>query len=289
MNPLTALSGQTEIYAVLGKPIKHSLSPLMHNTGFLELGLDKAYIAFEAAPDKMKLAIDMMRAFNIKGFNLTMPLKEEVIPYLDQLSPEAKLIGAVNCVDNKNGILTGYNTDSKGFALSVLKKYEKIPKRAFVLGAGGVAKAICVQLALQGTEEIYITNRHVERANILANKLRGIGSLQVHVVSWDRTIWETIMPDSEIIVNATSLGMANNGNLAKCIPWQNICKETIIYETIYNPLETGFLQQARDVGLTTVEGLDLLLYQGAIAFEIWTGLEMPLHAVREAMTRYIRK
>lgn len=285
----TALSGQTEIYAVLGKPIKHSLSPMIHNTAFLETGLDKVYVAFEAMPDKLKLAIDMMRAFDIKGFNLTMPLKEEVIQYLDQLSPEAELIGAVNCVDNKNGILTGYNTDSRGFALSVLKKHSQIPKRAFVLGAGGVSKAICVQLVLQGVEQIYITNRHTERAKTLADKVSVIGETKIDVIPWDRKDWEKIMPECGIIINATSLGMGNAGNMAALIPWSNISKKAIVYETIYNPLETGFLKHAREIGLSTVEGLDLLLYQGAIAFEIWTGREMPLSVVKTAMARYLSK
>lgn len=289
MNQPYDISGRTEIYTVLGNPIKHSLSPLIHNTAFKYRGMDKVYIALAAMPDKLKLAIDMMRAFDIKGVNLTMPLKEEVIKYLDKLSPEAKLIGAVNCVHNMNGILTGYNTDSKGFALSVLKKNGAMPGKAFVIGAGGVAKAIVVQLALQAVEKIYIANRSAKRAESLANKVRNIGQTDVEVVTWDKNVWKKIMPTCGIIINATSFGMRNNGDLAPLIPWQSIGKETVIYETIYEPLETGFLNSAKKSDLVVVEGLDLLLYQAAIAFEIWTGAEMPLDVVKKSMTSYLMK
>lgn len=284
---LYEISGRTELYAVLGNPIKHSLSPLIHNTAFHSESMDKVYVALEVLPENLKLAIDMMRAFSIKGFNLTMPLKEEVIKYIDALSPEAEAIGAVNCIVNKNGMLTGYNTDSKGFAMAVLNKKNSIPKTAFILGAGGVAKAIVVQLILQGVEKIYIANRTFERAIALANKIGNQKQACIEVVPWDPEIWKKIMPMCGIIINGTSLGMRNNGNLAFLIPWENVNKETIVFETIYEPFETGFLKRARELNLMTVEGLDLLLYQAAIAFRIWTEKEMPVHIVKENLTRFL--
>lgn len=283
------ISGKTELYAVLGNPIKHSLSPFIHNTAFRMRSMDKVYVALEVLPDKLKLAIDMMRAFGIKGFNLTMPLKEDVIRYIDALSPEAEAIGAVNCILNKNGRLTGYNTDSQGFALAVLNKKGSIPKTAFILGAGGVAKAIVAQLVLQGVERIYIANRTLNRAEALADKFKNKKQTTLEVVPWKPEIWGKIMSGCGLIVNATSVGMKNNGNLAPSIPWQSINTEAIVFETIYEPLETEFLKRARELKLMTVEGLDLLLYQAAIAFEIWTGQEMPLPVIKENLTRYLTR
>lgn len=283
------ISGKTELYAVLGNPIKHSLSPFIHNTAFRLRSMDKVYVALEVLPDKLKLAIDMMRAFGIKGFNLTMPLKENVIQYIDALSPEAEAIGAVNCILNENGRLTGYNTDSQGFALAVLNKKGSIPKTAFILGAGGVAKAIVAQLVLQGVERIYIANRTLKRAEALADKFKNKKQANLEVVPWKPEIWGKIMSGCGLIVNATSVGMKNNGNLALSIPWQSINTEAIVFETIYEPLETEFLKRARELKLMTVEGLDLLLYQAAIAFEIWTGQEMPLPVIKENLTRYLTR
>lgn len=281
------ISGKTEIYALFGDPVSHSLSPIIYNSAFEYEKMDKVYIVFKAGKNDIKLAVDMARTFSIKGFNLTMPLKEEILQYLDELSPEAELIGAVNCVKNEGGKLTGYNTDSSGFGLSLLSKSGKYPSAVFILGAGGVAKAVTAHLAMNKVGKIYITNRNHGRALSLADKLCCFKQTEVEILPWESSKWGNALGESDAIVNCTSLGMNNKGDLAALVPWQHIKKGALIYDTVYEPLETTFLKKASELNFDTVKGTSLLINQAAAAFNIWTGREAPVEVMKKSVEEYL--
>ncbi|HHW01761.1 MAG TPA: shikimate dehydrogenase [Thermoanaerobacterales bacterium] len=287
MNNYHVISGKTDIYAILGDPVSHSLSPVIHNSAFKYENLDKVFIALKTGKENLKLAMEMVRTFSIKGLSVTMPLKEEILQYLDKLSPEAQLIGAVNCINNENGILTGYNTDSRGFGLSLLAKYNRYPSIAFVFGAGGVAKAVAVELAMNKVKKIYITNRNFERAKSLEDKLSFFKETNVEVIQWEDVKWNNALNESDLIVNCTSLGMNNKGDLSLLVPWDKVRKDAIIYETVYEPLETTFLKKARSLNLDTIAGINLLIYQAAVAFEIWTGKVAPLKIMEQSVVNFL--
>jgi len=287
MNDSRVISGKTDIYAVLGDPISHSLSPVIHNSAFEYENLDKIFIALKTGKHDLKLAMDMVRTFSIKGLSITMPLKEEILQYLDKLSPEAQFIGAVNCVSNEDGKLTGYNTDSSGFGLSLSSKYKRFPSAAFMFGAGGVAKAIAVQLAMNKVKKINITNRNFERAKSLADKLSFFKETDVEVIPWECMKWSNALNESDLIVNCTSLGMNNKGDLSALIPWNEVRKDAVIYETVYEPLETAFLKKAASQNPDTVAGINLLIHQAAAAFQIWTGKSAPLEVIKKSVFAYL--
>lgn len=281
------ISGKTEIYALFGDPVSHSLSPIIYNSAFEHEKMDKVYIVFKAGKKDLSLAIDMARTFSIKGFNLTMPLKEEILQYLDKISPEAELIGAVNCVKNEDGILTGYNTDSIGFGMSLLSTRGKYPSCAFVFGAGGAAKAVTAHLAMNKVGKIYITNRNYERARTLTEKLSSYDKIEVEILPWESRMWCGALNESDLIVNCTSLGMNNKGNLAELIPWECVGKDTMIYETIYEPLNTAFIMKADSLNLDNVKGTNLLIHQAAVAFKIWTDREAPLDVIKKSVADFL--
>lgn len=283
------ISGKTDIYAILGDPVSHSLSPIIHNSAFEHEKLDKVFIAFKTGKEDLSMAMKMVRTFSIKGLSVTMPLKEEILQYLDKLSPEARLIGAVNCVINDDGILTGYNTDSSGFGLSLLSKYNKYPSTVFIFGAGGVAKAVAVHLAMNKVKKIYITNRNYDRATALADKLSNFKEIEVRILPWEIRQWSNALNESDLIVNCTSLGMNNKGDLAVLVPWQYVQKNAVIYDTVYEPLETSFLKKAGSLNLDTVAGTSLLIHQAAVAFKIWTGREAPLEIMEKSIVEYLVK
>ncbi|NLC63803.1 MAG: shikimate dehydrogenase [Thermoanaerobacterales bacterium] len=290
MSDYRVISGKTDIYAVIGDPVIHSLSPVVHNAVFQHEKLDKVYLALRVDKKGLKLAIDSVRLFGIKGLNVTMPLKEDVLKHLDHLSPEAELIGAVNCVANCDGVLKGYNTDSTGFWRSL----EKIsvggqPDKVFIFGAGGVSKAIATKVAIRGVEVVYVTNRTHERAVVLANKLRCLKKTDIRVVEWNPESWRKVIGECHIIVNCTSIGMNNRGDLAQIVPWLEIRNDAIIYETIYEPFETNFIIKARELQLKAVGGINLFIHQACDSSRIWTCREPPYNVIAKAIRNYIKK
>jgi shikimate dehydrogenase len=284
------ISGKTDIYAVIGDPVIHSLSPVVHNAVFQHEKLDKIYLALRADKCGLKLAIDAVRLFDIKGLNVTMPLKEDILKYLDDLSPEAELIGAVNCIDNNNGFLTGYNTDSTGFWRSLgALAVEHVPDEVFIFGAGGVARAITAQLVIKGVKVIYLTNRNRDRAIELAKRLDCLKKTDIRVVQWEPEKWRKVIGECCLIVNCTPLGMNNKGNLAQIVPWQAIRNDALIYETIYEPFETTFVKKAEQLGLKSIGGVSLFIHQACDSLKIWTGKQPPIGVIRLAIEDYIKK
>jgi shikimate dehydrogenase len=262
-------NAKTILCGIIGNPIEHSLSPAIHNAAFEHLGLNYTYLAF--CVSDMAGAIQGMKALNIRGFSVTVPHKIEVIKYLDQIDPVAQQIGAVNTVVNDNGYLTGYNTDWLGFVRS-LEAYTSIPdKRVVILGAGGVARAIAFGIKERGGN-MTILNRavEIEMAQALATEIG---------CQWgDLTQYETVTT-AEIVINTTPVGMYPD--VAKTvIPTQHLRPEQIIYDVVYNPLETRLLREAKERGCQVIPGYEMLLLQGVAQFELWTGKSAPVDLMR---------
>lgn len=281
------ITGHTGLMCLLGSPCKHSISPMMHNKAFEALGLDYRYLAFEVNETTLKTAVEGLKALGARGFNLTMPCKNQMVSLCDELSPAAKLIGAVNTVVNNNGILTGHNTDGIGYMQSVKDAgFDIIGKKMTLLGAGGAATAILVQAALDGVSEISVflrkTSRFYERAEITAKALMEETNCKIKLCDFnDPELLRHELADSAILVNGTSIGMAPDVDACP-IPSADLLPDGIIVsDIIYNPKETKLLTMAREKGLPYFNGTYMLLYQGAEAFRLWTGCEMPIELIKQ--------
>ena len=281
--PDRKISGHTLLYAVIGDPVKHSLSPLLMNSAFAANHIDAVYVALTVKETSARLAMDMVRNFGFGGVNVTMPLKQAIIPWLDHLSPAAELVGAANCVINREGVLTGHNTDCTGFRLSLTDHFSQAPTAAFLLGAGGAARAIASELVRWGCRTLFITNRSRDKAEELAGILRPHGRTDIRVLDWRSSAWPTVLAEVDLLVNATSIGMGGSGNLAELLPWDYLKREMIVFETVYNPMETEFLRQARQYGLRALPGTELLLWQAVAGFELWTGTAAPRDVMKSSL------
>lgn len=272
------IDANTDIYCILGYPVRHSKSPMMHNKAFEILGINACYVAFEIRPGDLGDAIKSMKALGIKGANITIPFKEDVIPLLDSISDEARDIGAVNTIKNDDGILRGFNTDGVGFVAS-LKENLINPKglKVLVLGAGGASRAIVYSLIKEGAH-VYISNRTMQKAILLCNQMRQFStSIQTLDIN-DITAKDTIS-DVSLIVNTTSLGLKPDDPLP--IPATYLGKQHIVCDIIYK--KTPLLKEASRLGIKTIDGSGMLLHQGVIAFEIWTGLQPPVEEMRKQL------
>ena len=282
----TQITGHTTLTALLGSPVAHSISPMMHNTAFSMLGLDYAYLAFDVSPEKLKEVVAALKIMNCRGFNCTMPHKNLVCECVDQLSDAASLIGAVNTVVNDNGILTGHNTDGVGYMQSIQTEgYDIIGKKMTLLGTGGAATAIIAQAALDGVKEISIFNRRgnsFEKAKTLIDRINKKTSCKVALYDLaDTSTLKKEIQESAILTNCTSVGMAPNTD-ACLIPDQSYFHENLLVaDIIYNPETTKLMKLAQEAGCRTCNGLYMLLYQGAEAFRIWTGKEMPIAPIKK--------
>lgn len=280
------ITGHTRLTGLLGSPVEHSISPMMHNAAFRELGLDYAYLAFDVGTENLKTAVEGLKALNVRGFNLTMPDKNLMCSFCDRLSPAAEIIGAVNTVVNEDGILTGHTTDGTGYMMAVKDAgYDIIGKKMTLLGAGGAGTSILVQAALDGVSEIAVFNRRTpffERAERIIEKLRERTSCKVRLYDYeDESVLYREIGESTILVNATSVGMEPNTDACILQNSSVFHPGLIVSDVIYNPKETKLLKMARKVGCPTFNGMYMLLYQGAEAFRIWTGREMPVERIKE--------
>lgn len=282
------ITGHTGLMCLLGSPCKHSISPMMHNKSFEALGLDYTYLAFETDETNLEAVVNGLKAIGVHGFNLTMPCKNKMTELCDVLSPAAKFIGAVNTVVNENGILTGHNTDGIGYMQSVKDAgYDIIGKKMTLLGAGGAATAILVQAALDGVREISVflrkTSRFYERAEATAAALQKETNCKITLCDFhDEELLRRELADSAIVVNATSIGMAPNADACPIPDVSYLPDGIIVSDIIYNPKETKLLSMAREKGLPHFNGSYMLLYQGAEAFRLWTGQDMPVPLIKES-------
>lgn len=281
------ITGKTGLMGLIGSPVGHSGSPAMYNYSFEKLGLDYAYLAFDIKVEEVEQAIDAIKTFRMRGCNVTMPCKTEAVKYMDELSPAARIIGAVNTIVNEDGKLIGHITDGQGFVDSLRDHGVEIAgKKITVCGGGGAATAIQVQCALEGAKEISIFNikdGFFERTVETADKIKQEKPDCV-VNVFDIADLETMkkeMADSDIFANATIVGM-------KPMEGETVVKDTAMYhpglvvvDAVYNPKETRMLREAKEAGCICINGQGMLLWQGAAAFKLYTGLEMPVQEVKE--------
>ena len=280
------ITGHTKLTGLLGSPVEHSISPMMHNESFRQLGLDYAYLAFDVGTDKLEVAVEGLKALGVRGFNLTMPDKNLMCSLVDELSTAAKIGGAVNTVVNEGGVLKGYTTDGTGFMRAVKEAGKDIiGKKMTLLGAGGAAAAILVQAALDGVAEISVFNIRddfFQRAEGIMAELRKETDCVLNLYDFsDPELLKKEIDESTILVNGTPIGMAPKTN--RCIITDDSVfrKDLYVFDVIYNPEETLLLKKAKAAGCETQNGLNMLLYQGAEAFELWTGKEMPVDIIKQ--------
>ncbi|HEY31591.1 MAG TPA: shikimate dehydrogenase [Dehalococcoidia bacterium] len=279
------VSGRTRLCGLIGDPVEHTMSPAMHNAAYQQMGLDYVYVPFRVRPEELGKAIDGMRAFNIRGLNVTIPHKVAVIPFLDKLDPLAEKIGAVNTIVNDNGVLTGYNTDATGFLHALFEKgVEPRGKKALILGAGGASRAVSLILADSGAERLIILNRSEELdwAYELAGNISQLYNMDAKAGELNRESLDSVMEriDISILVNATSVGMTPNIEDSPVDAYL-LRPELVVFDVVYNPLRTRLLRDAEAAGAETISGIEMLAWQGALAFEKWTGREAPLDLMRK--------
>ncbi len=281
------ISGHTGLLGLLGSPVKHSVSPMMHNLSFRILGLDYVYLCFEADESTLKKTVDSMVTLNARGFNLTMPNKNLMPQFCDELSLASQISGAVNTVINDNGVLTGTTTDGIGFMRSVESEgYDILGKKMTLFGTGGVATAMATQAAIDGVSEIAIygiKDKFYDRAIKVVNDLNERTECKVSLNTYDDdNKLRNDIKESAVVANGTSVGMAPNTDACILSDSSYFEKDQLVYDVIYNPRETKFLKLAKDAGCNTLNGMYMLLYQGARSFELWTGREMPVDEVKKA-------
>ena len=291
MSDLGRIDGRTKLLGLLATPIGHSLSPAMHNMSLRKLGLNYAYMAFEVGNEQLEDVVTGMRALNVRGFNVSMPNKTKIGPLLDELSPAAQFTGAVNTVVNENGKLIGHITDGTGY-MRALKEagISIIGKKMVLMGAGGAATAIAIQAALDGVAEIAIFNRDDEyyaraekNVDIINNQMEGVTcKATVHRLE-DLDALKAAIAEADILTNGTGVGMKplEGQSLIPDASW--LRPELIVSDVVYIPRKTRLLEMAEEAGCRTINGLGMMLYQGAKAFEMWTGQEMPVEYVKEQM------
>ena len=282
------ITGHTRFGGLLGYPVAHSISPQMHNYSFRRLGIDAVYLCFSVLPEQLGETVRTFRNLDCFGFNLTMPDKTAVLEYLDELSPAARMIGAVNTVVNDHGRLIGTSTDGQGYMESLKDAgIDIIGKKITVLGAGGAATAIAMQAGLDGVSEISIFNRQDEfweRALENAEKLnKKTGCRAAAYQLEDTEALRREIADSVLLANGTSCGFAEQVGLSPVPDESFLRPDLIVTDAIYVPEQTALLEMAERVGCRTLNGVGMMLYQGAAAFKIWTGREMPVDLVKEVL------
>lgn len=284
----------TNILGIIGYPIGHTFSPLMHNTAIKHLGLDYIYLPFEVKKENMALAIGGLKGLGINGINVTIPHKESVISYLDNLDDNARFIGAVNTIKLEDGRLKGYNTDGLGFlkSLKIDAQENAKGKNIIILGAGGAARAIAIQMALEEANSIIIANRTGERGEELAVHINAKCKMQnvkckVKAISLRDNSLVEYFKKADIIINTTSVGMIDSNT--PLFPYNYISDRHLVCDIVYKPIETKLLKEASVRGARFLNGLGMLIYQGSLSFKIWTGHEMPVEIVKKVLMEELTK
>lgn len=276
MESLAVISGKTAVFCVLGHPVGHSLSPAMHNAALREMGLDGVYVAFDVAPEGLGAAVLGLQALGVRGVNCTIPHKEALVPLMDELSPDAELIGAVNTIVFQEGRRIGHNTDAPGFLADLRARgCDPAGKEALVLGAGGSARAVVVALARCGAR-VALANRTPQRAEELARHVNAaVGEERVRPLAMEPSALQEAVQAAGLLVNTTSLGMSPRVGEMAPVPPQAFHPELFVYDLIYNPRETALLRTARERGAGAAHGAGMLARQGALSLELWTGRPAP--------------
>ncbi len=279
------ISGRSVILGVIGDPIKHSFSPYLHNSVASELGINVCYVPFQVKPADLQDAVAGLKAMGIKGFNVTVPHKERIIPLLDHCDADALAMGAVNTVVNKDGVLFGYNTDGKGFLYSLLNHHQ-VPikdKHIVFLGAGGTAKALSYVCLQNQVSSITIINRSLAKASLLKEELLTLNlATDICVLQRDDLACIAALSQADLVINVTSLGMSADDALPfDSTDWFRV--DQCLFDVIYNPKETRFLSLGRERGLKTINGLTMLAAQAAYAFELFLDVDAPMASFFNAL------
>ncbi|MCX5711847.1 MAG: shikimate dehydrogenase [Candidatus Omnitrophica bacterium] len=276
-----------KIYGVLGYPVKHSLSPLMHNAALRRFKIEAEYKLFEKSPRELKSFLRSLPQENVHGLNVTVPHKENVIKFLDTVSSEARLIGAVNTVQIRSGKLLGFNTDGAGFIKHLTRdlKFNPKKKNVVIIGAGGAAKAVAVFLAKSGIRQLDIFDIDKNKVSQLVTHLK-INFPKVNFVQ-AKTASELKISECDLLINATPLGMKSLDILPADV--RLIRQGTLVYDLVYNPKQTKFLKIAKQKGARVSNGLGMLLYQGALSFKYFTGKNAPVEVMRRALNRGVNR
>jgi shikimate dehydrogenase len=282
------ITGKTRVCGVIGDPIEHTLSPLMHNAAFEALKLDYVFLAFKVKPAEVGNAIAGMRALNIRGLNVTMPHKSTIMNFLDRIDLSAQIINSVNTILNKESTLFGFNTDGVG-ALKALRENGVEPKgrKVLLLGAGGAARAIAYTMAKEA-DELAVLNRTGKQAQNLAKLLEKTANKKIVAGSLSPSEIQHNIQDSDILINATSVGMKPKADESPVSP-KLLRRNLAIMDIVYNPLETKLAKDAKAAGAQVVSGVEMLIYQGAASFEIWTGKSAPVEVMRKAALKHLQK
>lgn len=282
------ITGKTRVCGVIGEPIEHTLSPLMHNAAFETLRLDYVFLAFRVKPAEVESAVNGMRALNIRGLNITMPHKSTIIKHLDRVDLSAQIVNSVNTVLNKENLLFGFNTDGVG-ALKALKEngVELKGRKVLLLGAGGAARAIAYTMAKEA-DELAVLNRTVKQAQALAKLLEKSFNKKISTGSLSPTDIQSNLKDSDILINATSVGMKPRAEESP-VPLKLLRSNLAVMDIVYNPLETKLAKDSKAAGARVVSGVEMLIYQGAASFELWTGKSAPIEVMRQAALNHLQK
>jgi shikimate dehydrogenase len=280
-----AINYKAELVGVLGYPVAENPTGVMQEAAFAALGLNWRYLTIEVKPEDLKEAMLGVRAFGMRGINLTIPHKVAVMDLLDEIAPEAALIGAVNTVRRQGERLIGENTDGKGFINGLARDAMIDPKgmRVVVLGAGGAARAITTELALAGVGQLSVVNRSEERGARLVSDLEARVEADARLVLWEETY--RVDDSVDVLVNATSIGLYPDVDAFPDVDLSRARPDLLVCDVIPNPPETHFLRKAQAIGLRTLNGLAMLVYQGAIGFEMWTGEKAPEKVMKEALQK----
>ncbi len=286
MSEIKFVTARTKILCVIGHPIEHSMSPIMHNAAIQDLGLDYLYIAFDIPPNRLKEAIKGLKTLNIRGINVTLPYKEKVMKFVDKVDQTAQNIGAINTIKNENGLLIGRNTDAEGANKALLDARCKIiGKNVVLIGAGGAAKAISYSLA-SDINKITIINRSEDRARKLVNELKNKRDINIESKKYNEIILKEEISNADILINATPIGMFPMMDISP-VSKKILHKDLFVFDLIYNPLETQLIKDSKEIGCQTLSGLDMLVNQGALAFEWWTKKKPNLELMKLKIIEYL--
>jgi shikimate dehydrogenase len=273
-----------ELVGVFGQPVDENPTQAMIEAGFEAAGLDWRYLTIEVAPEDLPDAVRGARAMGLRGFNCTIPHKVAVVEHLDRLGRSAALMGAVNCVVRRDDELVGDNTDGAGFLEAVRRRRDPAGARVAMLGAGGAARAIAVELLLAGAASLTIVNRSAERGRELRTLLDGVEApTDVRVEELGDRF--RVPADADLVVNATSIGLYPDVDAVVPLGLEDVAGRALVADVIPNPPQTGFLRTAAELGCETLDGLEMLVEQGRIGFELWTGVEPDVGAMRDALRR----
>ncbi|MBA2863799.1 shikimate dehydrogenase [Methanococcus maripaludis] len=273
------IDSKTKLVGLIGHPIDHSFSPIMHNAAIKDLKINYRYFAFDVSEKNLKDVVTGAKALNFRGFNVTIPHKVNIMKYLDEIDCDAEVIGAVNTVKIENGKAIGYNTDGIGVKKALEEKTGiLINKNILIIGSGGASRAVSFELAKDNN--LTIVNRNIEKAENLSKEISkklkkenplNYGGLDINIENFD------------IIINTTPVGMYPNTEVDPVIPLHNIKKDAVVMDLIYNPLEPVFLKEAKKYGAKTINGIGMLVYQGAVSFEIWTGIKPDIFVMKKSI------